>query len=67
MGQAKIIRLDEYRRARQYRNLLQMIEGHLAEAGLLATDPCSGRRSCRVAEARRQSGNAEDGPGEHDL
>jgi hypothetical protein len=35
MGRAKVIYLDEYRKARQYKSLLDMIEGHLAEAGLL--------------------------------
>jgi hypothetical protein len=35
MGRAKVFYLDEYRKARQYKSLLEMIEGHLAEAGLL--------------------------------
>lgn len=44
MKRAKVIYLEEYRKARQYKNLLEMIEGHLAEAGLLdvCTTACCG-------------------------
>lgn len=42
MERAKVIYLDEYRKIipPRQRDLLAMIEGHLAEAGLLGRNPC---------------------------
>jgi hypothetical protein len=51
MGRAKVVYLDEYRKAKQYKNLLQMIEGHLAEAGLLGNYSSICYRSSAELEA----------------
>lgn len=54
MFNAKVVYLDEYRKSKQQRNLLQMIEGHLAEAGLL------GKYSSAVV--RRSQGREKSRP-----
>jgi len=43
MERAKVIYLDAYRKIMppRQRDLLAMIEGHLAEAGLLGKNPCT--------------------------
>jgi hypothetical protein len=53
MLRAKVISLDEYRNKRLYRqrNLRSMIEGHLAEAGLLD------KVECICLESRGDSSN----------
>lgn len=52
MGRAKVVYLDDYRKLRQHRNLLEMIEGHLAEAGRLGKYPSALRRSSQGGEMR---------------
>ena len=60
MERAKVVYLDEYRKVRQYKSLLEMIEGHLAEARLLgkSTSIC-----CRSSQGLEECFQlcAEDG------
>jgi len=52
MGKAKIVYLDEYRKSRHYKNVFELIEGHLAEAVV------SGKylsASCRASQLSRES------------
>jgi hypothetical protein len=67
MDKRKVIYLEEYRRARQYRSLLGMIEGHLAEAGLLEDGYCLCNKDGQVFEGCWQSLEAEEGSGSKDL
>jgi len=59
MERAKVVYLDEYRKAKQYKSLLVMIEGHLEEAGLLQCSSICGR-STQEFEECWQLWDAED-------
>jgi len=61
MGRAKVIYLDEYKKAKQYENLLEMIEGHLAEARLLET--CSSVSCGNLKMGNKQSQLCKAGEG----
>ncbi|MBT0665201.1 hypothetical protein KI809_12915 [Geobacter pelophilus] len=67
MGKGKVIYLDEYRRARQYRSLLGMIERHLAEAGLLWDGYCLRNSENQGLEDCWQAPEAEEWAGNKDL
>ncbi|GAM09204.1 hypothetical protein OR1_01478 [Geobacter sp. OR-1] len=67
MDRAKVIYLEEYRRARQYRSLLEMIEGHLAEAGLLWNGSCVCSSKSQLSEEFWQHQGLEEGAGHNDM
>ena len=51
MKRGRVIYMDEYRKVRGHRNLLQMIKGHLAEAGLLDSGTCVCCRNAGESDA----------------
>jgi hypothetical protein len=61
MARAKVVYLDEYRKARQQKNLLEMIKGHLAEAGLLGKCSSAGGRGSKNSAGRNRLYEADKG------
>lgn len=68
MAGSKVVYLDEYRkkRANRQKSLCELIEGHLAEAGLLEKMICRGKRQKSSGGSTREK-SPQDAPAGEDA